>query len=75
MDYTPYVGRCLSLLLIALFMDVVGVILFFVGVFAPISFWDFLIFTGPLLIFLSLVFWILWYMGNIEVSLEELLPK
>ncbi|CAL8238143.1 unnamed protein product [Merluccius merluccius] len=72
MDYTRYVGRCMGLALIALLMDTVGLILFFVGIFASSNFWDFLIFTGTLLIFLSLVFWILWYLGNIEVSLEEL---
>jgi len=72
MDFTPYVGRCLVILLIAVFMDVVGFILLFIGVFAPLSFWDLLVFTGPLFIFLSLVLWILWYLGNIEVPYEEL---
>ena len=75
MDYTAYIGRCVCIFLVAFFLDAVGLILFFIGVFAPVNFWDFLIFTGPLLIFLSLGFWILWYLGNIEVPLEDLLPR
>ncbi|RVE69974.1 hypothetical protein OJAV_G00083310 [Oryzias javanicus] len=61
---------------IAVFLDVVGLILFFIGIFAPLSYWDFFVLSGPLLMFLSLVFWIFWYMGNLTVSEEELnLPK
>lgn len=61
-----------AFLVLALILDVVGLILFFVGIFAPLSFWDFFVLSGPLLIFLSLVLWIFWYMGNITVSEEEL---
>lgn len=75
MDYTPYLGRCLLFFFVAVFLDAAGLILFFVGVLAPLSFWDFLVFSGPLVLFFSLVFWIFWYLGNIEVSVEELLPK
>ncbi len=57
---------------LAVILDVVGLILFFVGIFAPLSFWDFFVLSGPLLIFLSLIFWIFWYMGNLTVSEEEL---
>lgn len=72
MDYSSYLGRCLPFFLLAVFLDVAGLILFFVGIFAPLSFWDFFVFSGPLIIFLSLVFWIFWYLGNLEV--EDLLP-
>uniref|UniRef100_A0A4W6CNE2 Transmembrane protein 238 like n=1 Tax=Lates calcarifer TaxID=8187 RepID=A0A4W6CNE2_LATCA len=57
---------------LAVILDVVGLVLFFVGIFAPLSFWDFFVLSGPLLIFLSLVFWIFWYLGNLTVSEEEL---
>uniref|UniRef100_A0A3P8TVV9 Transmembrane protein 238 like n=1 Tax=Amphiprion percula TaxID=161767 RepID=A0A3P8TVV9_AMPPE len=57
---------------IALIMDIVGIILFFTGIFAPLSFWDFFVLSGPLLIFLSLVLWIFWYMAHLTVSEEEL---
>lgn len=75
MDYTAYLGRCLLFFFIAIFMDAAGLILFFVGVFAPFNFWDFLVFSGPILIFISLGFWIFWYLGNLEVQTDELLPK
>jgi len=75
MDYSSCVGRCLLLFFISLLLDAVGLVLFFIGVFAPLSFWDLLVFSGALGIFLRLVFWILWYLGNLEVAMEELLPK
>lgn len=75
MDYTAYLGRCLLFFFVAVFLDAAGLILFLVGVFAPISFWDFFVFSGPLIIFLSLVFWIFWYLGNLEIPMDELLPK
>lgn len=74
MDYTAYLGRCLLFFFIAVFLDAAGLILFFVGIFAPLSFWDFFVFSGPLIIFLSLVFWIFWYLGNLDAPME-LLPK
>lgn len=60
------------LLVVAVILDVVGILLFFIGIFAPLSFWDFFVLSGPLLIFLSLVFWIFWYLGNLTVSDDEL---
>ena len=59
-------------LTLAVVFDIVGLILFFLGIFAPLSFWDFFVLSGPLLIFFSLVFWIFWYMGNLVVPEEEL---
>lgn len=57
---------------LAVILDVVGLILFFVGIFAPLSFWDFFVLSGPLLIFISLIFWIFWYTANLTVTEEEL---
>lgn len=59
----------------AVLMDVAGLVLFLIGVCAPLSYWDFFVFSGPIIIFLSLVFWILWYLGNQEVSVEEFLLR
>ncbi len=56
-------------------LDVAGLVLLLVGIFAPISFWDLLVLSGPIIIFLSLVFWIFWYLGNLTVPYRELLPK
>lgn len=60
---------------LAVILDIIGLALFFIGIFAPLSFWDFFVLSGPLLIFLSLIFWIFWYLGNLTVSEEELCLK
>lgn len=57
---------------LAAVLDIIGLTFLLIGIFAPLSYWDFFVFSGPLLIFLSLVFWIFWYMGNLTVSEEEL---
>lgn len=75
MDYRAHVGRCLRCYLIAVLLDAVGLILFFIGIFTPLSFWDFLVFTGPVIMFISLLFWISWYLGNLDAPVEELLPR
>lgn len=66
-------NRCTNVFLsIAVILDVVGLLLLLVGIFAPLSFWDFFVLSGPLLIFLSLILWIFWYLGSLTVSEEEL---
>ncbi|XP_039595205.1 transmembrane protein 238-like [Polypterus senegalus] len=74
---TKCMSRCFALFWLGIGFDVVGFILVLIGIFANVQydgrfFGDFLIYTGAILIFLSLIWWILWYTGNIEVSLEEL---
>ncbi|NXY72888.1 TM238 protein, partial [Glareola pratincola] len=66
------IGRCASILLLAVLCDVIGLIILFVGIFAPLSFWDFLVYLGALMIAFSLVFWVFWYTLNIEVPFREL---
>lgn len=61
-----------TFLALAVIFDLCGFVVFFIGIFAPLSFWDFFVLSGPLLVFLSLFFWIFWYMGNLTVSEEEL---
>ncbi|KAE8577190.1 hypothetical protein XENTR_v10004465 [Xenopus tropicalis] len=68
----PGIGRCSLLFIIAIIFDVAGLILLLVGVFASLTAWDFYIYTGAVIIALSLVFWMLWYTGNVEVSNKEL---
>lgn len=66
-------NRCTNVFLaIAVILDVVGLLLLLVGICAPLSFWDFFVLSGPLLIFLSLILWIFWYLGSLTVSEEEL---
>ncbi|MEE6483198.1 hypothetical protein FKM82_013465 [Ascaphus truei] len=69
--------RCRLALLFAVLMDLAGVVSLLVGIFAELQlngqdFGDLLIYTGAILVFLSLIGWIFWYTGNIEISLEEL---
>ncbi|NXY84149.1 TM238 protein, partial [Alcedo cyanopectus] len=66
------IGRCRVILLLAVLCDVIGLIILFVGIFAPLSSWDFFVYSGALLLAFSLLFWTLWYTFNIEVSLKDL---
>lgn len=71
-------GRCAIFLAIALILDVAGLALLLAGgVGRPSvdgrSFQDFLMLTGGLLLFLSLLCWLFWYSGNLRgVPVEEL---
>ncbi|XP_061031580.1 transmembrane protein 238-like [Eubalaena glacialis] len=65
-------GRCALFLGLALVLDVVGLVLLLLGIFASLDFWDFLVYTGSLILVFSLLFWIIWYSLNIEVTLEKL---
>lgn len=69
--------RCRLALLFAIFMDLIGLASLLVGIFAELQlngqdFGDLLIYTGAIIVFLSLIGWIFWYTGNIEISMEEL---
>ncbi|XP_074409180.1 uncharacterized protein LOC141731037 [Zonotrichia albicollis] len=65
-------GRCVAAFWLALAFDAVGLAVLLAGVFADVFFSDLLIYAGGIGIFLSLVWWVFWYAGNLEVPLEEL---
>ncbi|XP_051846050.1 transmembrane protein 238 [Antechinus flavipes] len=70
-------GRCRAALLLAVGLDVAGMVALLTGVFAHLQvqgrdFGDLLIYSGALMVFLSLLGWIFWYTGNIEISRQEL---
>lgn len=65
-------GRCALLLVLALLLDAVGLVLLLLGIFASLDYWDFLVYTGSLILAFSLLFWITWYSLNIELPLEKL---
>ncbi|NXT20873.1 TM238 protein, partial [Syrrhaptes paradoxus] len=72
MAFLKLIGRCALILLLAVLCDVAGLIILLLGVFAPLSSWDFFVYLGALLLAFSLVFWIFWYTFNIEVPFREL---
>ncbi|KAM4722838.1 transmembrane protein 238-like [Rhinophrynus dorsalis] len=65
-------GRCSCCFWLAVAFDGVGLAVLLIGVFANVFFYDFLIYAGSIVIFLSLIWWVFWYTGNIEVPPEEL---
>ncbi|KAJ8344965.1 hypothetical protein SKAU_G00291580 [Synaphobranchus kaupii] len=65
-------GRCSCAFWLAVTFDIFGLIVLMVGVFGDLFFYDFLIYAGAIIIFLSLIWWVFWYTGNIEVPPEEL---
>lgn len=65
-------GRCTCCFWAALAFDTVGLSILLIGVFATVFFYDLLIYAGAIIIFLSLIWWVFWYSGNIEVPVAEL---
>lgn len=66
------VGRCKCSFWMAVVHDVVGLFIMMVGVFAGLVIHDLFIYAGAIMIFLSLIWWVFWYSGNIDVPPEEL---
>ncbi|XP_068452177.1 transmembrane protein 238-like [Clinocottus analis] len=65
-------GRCACCFWLAVAFDVVGLLVLLTGVFVSVFFYDLLIYAGAIVIFLSLIWWVFWYSGNIEVPPAEL---
>lgn len=75
MDMEPVyrgLGRCVCCFWLAVAFDVVGLLVLLIGVFVDVFFYDLLVYAGAIVIFLSLIWWVFWYSGNIEVPLSEL---
>ncbi|MED6291994.1 hypothetical protein CHARACLAT_029215 [Characodon lateralis] len=65
-------GRCACSFWLAVAFDIVGLTVLLIGVFVNVFFYDLLIYAGAIVIFLSLIWWVFWYSGNIEVPPVEL---
>lgn len=65
-------GRCTCCFWAAVAFDTVGLSVLLIGVFFTVFFYDLLIYAGAIIIFLSLIWWVFWYSGNIEVPVAEL---
>uniref|UniRef100_A0A8C6TW34 Transmembrane protein 238a n=1 Tax=Neogobius melanostomus TaxID=47308 RepID=A0A8C6TW34_9GOBI len=64
-------SHCKLALVFAVIMDLLGVTVLLMGVFAPLEikgrdFGDLFVYTGVLFVVMSLGGWVLWYTGNLE---------
>ncbi|XP_039991766.1 transmembrane protein 238-like [Xiphias gladius] len=66
------VGRCKCSFWFAVAHDILGVFIMLVGVFGGLVIHDLFIYAGAIVIFFSLIWWVFWYSGNIDVPPEEL---
>ncbi|XP_061910940.1 transmembrane protein 238-like [Entelurus aequoreus] len=66
------VGRCKCSFWFAVAHDILGALIMMVGVFGGLVIHDLFIYAGAIVIFLSLIWWVFWYSGNIDVSPDEL---
>ncbi|XP_077407172.1 transmembrane protein 238-like [Vanacampus margaritifer] len=66
------VGRCKCSFWFAVAHDILGVLIMMVGVFGGLAIHDLFIYGGAIVIFLSLIWWVFWFSGNIDVPPEEL---
>lgn len=66
------VGRCKCSFWFAVAHDILGVFIIMIGVFGGLAVHDLFVYAGAIVIFLSLIWWVFWYSGNIDVAPEDL---
>ncbi|KAK9960568.1 hypothetical protein ABG768_008417 [Culter alburnus] len=74
--------HCKFVLVFAVLMDLLGVSTLLIGVFVPLEiggrdFSDLLVYSGAVLVLMSMGAWIMWYSGNIDglIPEKEMTPK
>ncbi|KAM8945700.1 transmembrane protein 238-like [Pelodytes ibericus] len=72
------IGRCPVFFVLAVCFDVFGLSLVLIGIFVNFqidgrNFGEFIIYSGGIMVFFSLLWWLAWYSLNLEVSLQDLL--
>ncbi|KAH0631878.1 hypothetical protein JD844_019771 [Phrynosoma platyrhinos] len=65
-------GRCQGAFWMALVFDAGGLALLLAGLFVDVYFSDLLVYGGWMGLLFSLLWWVFWYVGNLEVPPEEL---
>lgn len=60
-------GHCNYFFFLAVLFDVVGISLMVAGVFSAERYWDMLLYLGACFYFMSLLWWVCWFSGNIKV--------
>nr|XP_044602548.1 arginine-glutamic acid dipeptide repeats protein-like [Equus asinus] len=68
-------GRCRHFFWLGVVFDTVGLTVLFTGIFADLFFYDLLLYLGAIIIVFSLLWWVSWYTGNIELTPEEALKS
>ena len=64
-------GRCRHFFWLGVVFDMVGAMVLFTGVFTDLLFYDLLLYLGSIIIFFSLLWWVFWYTGNIELTPDK----
>uniref|UniRef100_A0A803SXE4 Transmembrane protein 238 like n=1 Tax=Anolis carolinensis TaxID=28377 RepID=A0A803SXE4_ANOCA len=65
-------GRCRGAFWMALLFDMAGLSLLLMGALSDVFFADLLIYSGGVGLLFSLLWWVFWYVGNLEVPPDEL---
>ncbi|XP_015444082.2 uncharacterized protein LOC107195601 isoform X2 [Pteropus alecto] len=64
-------GHCRHFFWLGVIFDIVGATALFTGAFADLSHCGLLLYLGSIIVFFSLLWWVFWYSGNMELTPEE----